>query len=54
MCNMDIKREGRNGFIFVWVCRENFWMIYKKLIIGEGKWMGRDVVRGGFLLYVFL
>lgn len=43
---MDIKREGKNGFTFAWVCRENLWMICKKLITWVRKWVGRDMVSG--------
>lgn len=53
MYNMDIKRGKNNRFKFAWVCRVNFWIIHKKLKTWEGNLVGRDVVRGDFLLCAF-
>ena len=49
---MDIKREGKNGFPFACVCRENLWMIHKKLITWGKKWVGEDTVT--FFVYSFV
>lgn len=50
--DMDIKREGKNGFPFACVCRENLWMIHKKLITWGKKWVGEDTVT--FFVYSFV